>query len=98
METKGRLAQSYHPDIILSDVMMPGTSGIALLKSLQAEDSSRPVILMTGYSTADMAVQAIKDGARDLLTKPLDCPKLKLILEATQKDLKSLKKPNELSL
>jgi len=40
METKGRLAQSYHPDIILSDVMMPGTSGIALLKSLQAEDST----------------------------------------------------------
>lgn len=56
------------------------------------------MILMTGYSTADMAVQAIKDGARDLLTKPLDYPKLKLILEATQKDLKSLKKPNELSL
>jgi len=79
-----RLAQSYHPDIILSDVMMPGTSGIALLKSLQAEDSSRPVILMTGYATADMAVQAIKDGARDLLTKPLDYPKLKSILEDSQ--------------
>jgi FixJ family two-component response regulator len=53
------------------------------------------VILMTGYSTADMAVQAIKDGARDLLTKPLDYPKLKLILEATQKDLKSPKKSND---
>jgi DNA-binding NtrC family response regulator len=50
---------------------------------------------MIGYSTADMAVQAIKDGARDLLTKPLDYPKLKLILEATQKDLKSLKKSKD---
>ena len=45
-EEGARLAESYHPDIVLSDVMMPGTSGIALLKSLQAEDSSRPVILM----------------------------------------------------
>ena len=62
-----RLAESYHPDIVLSDVMMPGSSGIALLKSLQAEDPSRPVILMTGYSTPIMAIEAIKDGARDLL-------------------------------
>ena len=94
-EEGARLAESYHPDIVLSDVMMPGTSGIALLKSLQAEDSSRPVILMTGYSTADMAVQAIKDGAIDLLTKPLDYPKLKWIFEATQQDLKSLKKSKD---
>ena len=86
-----RLAESYHPDIVLSDVMMPGSSGIALLKSLQAEDSSRPVILMTGYSTPVMAIEAIKDGARDLLPKPLDYSRLKSILEATQTDLKTLK-------
>ena len=54
METKGRGWRSpIDPDIVLSDVMMPGTSGIDLLKSLQADDSSRPVILMTGYSTVD---------------------------------------------
>ena len=87
-----RLAESYHPDIVLSDVMMPGSSGIALLKSLQAEDSSRPVILMTGYSTPVMAIEAIKDGARDLLPKPLDYSRLKSILEATQTDLKTLKR------
>jgi DNA-binding NtrC family response regulator len=87
-----RLAESYHPDIVLSDVMMPGSSGIALLKSLQAEDPSRPVILMTGYSNPIMAIEAIKDGARDLLPKPLDYSRLKSILEATQTDLKTLKK------
>jgi two-component system, NtrC family, response regulator HydG len=76
---------------------MPDTSGIELLKSLQADDSSRPVILMTGYSTVDMAVEAMKDGARDFLTKPLDYPKLKSILEATQKELKSLKQSKKLS-
>ena len=87
-----QLAESYHPDIVLSDVMMPDTSGIDLLKSLQADDPSRPVILMTGYSTVDMVAEAMKDGARDFLTKPLDYRKLKSILEATQRDLKS---PNE---
>jgi two-component system, NtrC family, response regulator HydG len=92
-----RLAESYRPDIVLSDVMMPDTSGIELLKSLQADDPSRPVILMTGYSTVDMAVEAMKDGARDFLTKPLDYPKLKSILEVTQKELKSLKQSKKLS-
>jgi two-component system response regulator HydG len=82
---------------VLSDVMMPDTSGIELLKSLQADDSNRPVILMTGYSTVDMAVEAMKDGARDFLTKPLDYPKLKSILEATQKEVKSLKQSKKLS-
>jgi DNA-binding NtrC family response regulator len=87
-----RLADSYHPDIVLSDVMMPDTSGIDLLKSLLSKDPGRPVILMTGYSTSDMVAAAIKDGALDLLTKPLDYRKLKFILETAQRDLKS---PNE---
>ena len=84
-----RLPESYHPDIVLSDVMMPGRSGISLLRTLHAEDSSRPVILMTSYATADMKAQALKHGALDVLSKPLDYPKLKFILEATRNSLKS---------
>ena len=49
-----RLAESYRPDIVLSDVMMPDTSGIDLLRSLLSEEPGRPVILMTGYSNSDM--------------------------------------------
>jgi DNA-binding NtrC family response regulator len=87
-----RLAESYHPDIVLSDVMMPDISGIDLLKSLLSKEPGRPVILMTGYSTSDIVAAAIKDGALDLLTKPLDYRKLKSILETSQRDLKS---PNQ---
>jgi len=90
-----RLADSYDPDIVLSDVMMPGTSGISLLRTLHAEDWSRPVILMTGYATADLTAAAVKDGALDLLSKPLDYPKLKSILETTRKNLNSLKKSKD---
>jgi FixJ family two-component response regulator len=69
--------------------MMPGTSGIDLPRSLLSKDPGRPVILMTGYATAELAGAAIKDGARDLLRKPLDYRKLKSILETSQTDLKS---------
>jgi DNA-binding NtrC family response regulator len=55
-----RLADSYHPDIVLSDVMMPDTTGIDLLRSLLSEEPGRPVILMTGYSNSDMLAAAIK--------------------------------------
>jgi DNA-binding NtrC family response regulator len=96
-EEGGKLTDSYDPDIVLSDVMMPDISGIELLQSLQANDSTRPVILMTGYSTVDMAVEAMKEGARDFLTKPLDYPKLKSILEAVQKELKAIKQSRKLS-
>jgi len=72
--------------------MMPDISGIDLLKSLLSKEPGRPVILMTGYSTSDMVAAAIKDGALDLLTKPLDYRKLKSILETSQRDLKS---PNQ---
>jgi DNA-binding NtrC family response regulator len=86
------LAESYHPDIVLSDVMMPDTSGMDLLKALLSKAPGRPVILMTGYATAELAAAAIKDGALDLLTKPLDYRKLKSILETSQTGLQS---PNE---
>src|SRR5262245_35863919 len=93
----GPLADSFHPDIVLSDVLMPDMSGLELLQLLQANDPTRPVILMTGYSTVDMAVDAMKQGARDFLTKPLDYPKLKAVLESTQKDLRARRQSKKLS-
>src|SRR5262245_38520910 len=93
----GPLADSFQPDIVLSDVLMPDMSGLELLQLLQANDPARPVILMTGYSTVDMAVEAMKQGARDFLTKPLDYPKLKSVLEATQRDLRARRQSKKLS-
>jgi DNA-binding NtrC family response regulator len=81
------LAQSYDPDIVISDVVMPELSGLDLLRSLKADRPNRPVVLMTAQGSIDLAVEAMKQGARDFVTKPLDYAKLRAILQATENDL-----------
>jgi DNA-binding NtrC family response regulator len=86
-EEATRLLESYRPDIVLTDVVMPGISGLDLLRALKKGDASRPVILMTAQGTIDMAVEGMKQGALDFLTKPLDYSKLKVVLDAAQQDI-----------
>ncbi len=86
--TQGKqLAESYEPDIVISDVIMPELSGLDLLPVLKAGNPVRPVILITAQGTIDMAVEAMKQGAHDFLTKPLDYSKLKAVLDAVQQDI-----------
>lgn len=59
-----------HYDLLVSDVKMPGASGLELLKSARQADPDTVVILMTAYGTVDMAVEAMKAGALDFLSKP----------------------------
>ena len=65
------IAEKQDPDIVISDVVMPETSGLELLRMLKASDPQRPVLLITAQATVDNAVEAMKQGARDFLTKPL---------------------------
>jgi len=60
----------HFPGVILSDVRMPGMSGLALLAELQRRDADLPVILLTGHGDVPMAVDAMRDGAYDFLEKP----------------------------
>ncbi len=57
-------------DLIVTDLKMPGMSGIEVLKAVKALQANVPVIIITGYSTVDTAVEAMKNGAFDYLTKP----------------------------
>ncbi len=61
-----------HPDLVITDIKMPDLDGLQLLNKIQAYDRTISVIVMTGYGTIDMAVQALKDGAYDFLQKPFD--------------------------
>jgi len=60
------------PDCIVSDVRMPGMSGLDLVRRLNNRRSSAPIILMTGVGDIEMAVSAIKSGAYDFIEKPFD--------------------------
>jgi len=59
-------------DAVLSDIKMPGMSGIELLDAIKALDADLPVILMTAYAEVDQAVNAMKNGALDHIQKPFD--------------------------
>ena len=69
-------ARDRQVDLLLSDCRMPGMSGPDLLKKIKAVNPEIPLILMTAYGTVETAVQAMKDGAADYLTKPLDLEEL----------------------
>ena len=85
-EARG-LAERGHPDAVISDVVLPGASGLELLQSLKAGDRERPVLLITAYGSIDEAVEAMKLGAHDFLTKPLDYGKLEATLAALAAEL-----------
>ena len=71
----GRKAlESIHnekPDLILTDLKMPGMDGMSLLRAAKDVDKDIEVVLMTAYGTVENAVEAMKDGAYDFITKPL---------------------------
>jgi DNA-binding NtrC family response regulator len=90
-------ASADAPDIVISDVVMPGLSGLELLQSLKRGDPRRPVILMTAEGTIDMAVEAMKQGAQDFVTKPLDYSQLQAILEASERDIAQRLESHKLS-
>jgi len=69
------------PDIIITDLKMPGMSGIDFLKKIKESNSSICVVLMTAYSTVKTAVDAMKQGAYDYIEKPFDNAKMLLIIE-----------------
>jgi DNA-binding NtrC family response regulator len=80
-ERAQELASSWEPDLVLSDVVMPEVSGIQLLRKLRQDRPDRPVLLLTAHGSVEMAVDAMKVGAVDFLTKPLNYENLKAVLE-----------------
>ena len=76
-----RRAIEWHPDVILSDLVMPNMDGLWLLRALRAELPDCPVVLLTGRGTIQTAVQAIREGAFDFIEKPLEVPRLRIVME-----------------
>jgi DNA-binding NtrC family response regulator len=66
------IVQSWLPDVVLTDVKMPGMDGVEFFGRLKAIDPTITTIMMTGYGTVEMAVQALKNGVYDFFQKPFD--------------------------
>ncbi len=86
-EAQGLVARD-DPDLVVSDVVLPDISGLELLQRLRNGSRSRPVILITAHGSIDTAVEAMKEGAHDFLTKPLDHGKLRSVLEDAAREVR----------
>lgn len=71
------------PDLILLDLMLPDMSGLDILKHLQQEGLSVPVIVMTAHGTTEFAVEAMRLGARDFLEKPIEAERFRVTVKNT---------------
>ena len=72
---------SFRPAIVITDMVMPRMDGLALLRALQQQGADVTTLLLTAQGTVETAVEAMKEGAYDYLTKPVDLKRLKILLD-----------------
>jgi two-component system, NtrC family, response regulator AtoC len=77
---------SFRPDVVILDFNLPGMDGLKALAKIRALDTAINVIMVTGQGTVEIAVDAMKAGALDYLTKPVALSKLRLLIERATKD------------
>src|SRR4030067_286169 len=81
-------------DVVLTDIMMPDVSGIQLLEKIRNFDKDIPVILMTAHADLDTAINAIKKGAFDFITKPYNYEHLIAVVVKAAKHSRALQMQN----
>src|SRR6267378_2741333 len=77
-------------DALITDIRMPDMSGLELLREVKKQDESIEVVMMTGYPTIASAVQALKEGAYDYLSKPLILDELRHLMSRMMERMKEI--------
>ncbi len=75
------LLETWRPDIVILDHNLPGMTGLEALSRIRAIDTDARIIMVTGYGSTELAVEAMKAGAADFMTKPLVLSELKIVLD-----------------
>lgn len=97
-----RLYKKEHVDLILSDIMMPGESGIDLLKQVKTLNPNATVVIMTGFVDKEIILNALKEDADDFINKPLNLLQLKTTIKkalgrkALKEELANIRRSDEL--
>ena len=71
----------FRPSVVITDLVMPGVNGIDLLRELKHELPGAAVVILTGHASIETAMTAVREGAYDYLTKPVDPRRLRMVLE-----------------
>src|SRR5689334_10108899 len=73
--------EELSPDIVVTDLKMPGMDGLELMKKVRERDPDTVLIMMTAFGAVDTAVKAMREGAADYITKPVNVEELSLVLQ-----------------
>src|SRR5262245_8961307 len=84
--------RTSRPDIVIADYMLPDGTALDLIPRLKEIDASIPLLVLTAHGSIDLAVRAIKEGAEQFLTKPLELPALLVILQRILENRRNLQK------
>jgi signal transduction histidine kinase len=90
-----RVFHEARPEIILTDIKMPGMDGIELLKRIKEESPNTEVIMITGHGEMELAIQSLKYDASDFITKPIDDEALEIALRRALEKLSYKRKLKE---
>src|SRR5215468_7286789 len=75
------LVEKFHPAVVVTDFVLPGMDGLELLHQLKGLAQPPTVLLVTGHATIEAAVEAMRRGAYDFITKPLDAVRLEVLIQ-----------------
>jgi DNA-binding NtrC family response regulator len=87
---------SFRPAIVITDLVMPRMDGLGLLRALHQQGADATTLLLTAQGTVETAVEAMKEGAYDYLTKPIDIQRLKILLDKIVERLETLREVKSL--
>src|SRR5438093_4063449 len=82
---------TFRPAIVITDLVMPGMDGLELLRALHQQGADVTTLLLTAQGTVETAVEAMKEGAYDYLTKPVEIQRLKVLLDKIVERLETLR-------
>ncbi len=80
-------SRRFHPDLVMVDLRMPDLDGLQVLRAIHQADPRCQMVLMTGFASVETAVEAIKIGAMDYLSKPLDVGRVEQLLRQVRHDV-----------
>src|SRR5213080_1610793 len=82
---------TFRPAIVITDLVMPRMDGLGLLRALQQQGADATTLILTAQGTVETAVEAMKEGAYDYLTKPIDLQRLKILLDKIVERLETMR-------
>lgn len=92
-----KIVNEQHVDLVISDLRMPVMPGSELLKKIVSTYPAIPVVVLTGHGTVETAVESMREGAVDFLTKPVNIDHLDLLIKRTFANIEVLEQNNALS-